>query len=241
MCGRFTLRTRTRNLVDRFLFDKSPELDDSELVQQARYNIAPTQEAICVRQSREGRRTGQLMKWGLVPSWSKDPTIGARLINARAETVAEKPSFRKAFQRRRCLVLADGYYEWQKRGKQKQPYFFRMRDDAPFAFAGLWEVWGPSQDQRLFSFTIITTRPNRLQAPIHDRMPAILHARDYDQWLDRSLDDEAALQGVLLPYEAELMVSGPVNRHVNNARNDDAQCIEPVELPEGDGGLGGLF
>ncbi len=155
--------------------------------------------------------------------------MGARMINARAETVAEKPSFRTAFRRRRCLVLSDGYFEWKKEGKQKQPYFYRMKDDSAFAFAGLWEVWGPSPEERVFSFTIITTEPNDLQPMVHDRMPVILRPEFYQRWLDRSFEDRAALQEMLKPFDSSLMKLGPVSKHVNNVRNDDPECIEPVE------------
>ena len=192
MCGRFTLRTPMSVLIEQF------ELDVNIARQMAlfepRYNIAPTQNILAVRVNRErGEREAALMRWGLIPSWSKDPQGGPPMINARGETLAEKPSFRTAVRRRRCLIPADGFYEWQQspesaaRGK-KQPYYIHFRDDRPFAFAGLWEAWrakdSPPDDQPLESCTIVTTAASTALASLHDRMPVILAPNDYQTWLD---------------------------------------------------------
>ena len=222
MCGRFTLRTPTNLLVQQFLLDSAPELP-------LRYNIAPTQSVAVARESSDlpGRHL-VMLQWGLIPSWAKDPKMGARMINARGETVAEKPSFRAAFKRRRCLVLADGYYEWQKgaaKGK-KQPVYITMADDRPFAFAGLWEHWEGSGEGPIESCTIITTDSNDLTADVHDRMPVILHAEDYDLWLDRELEEKEPLLPLLRPYHSDDMKVTLVSTHVNNARNDDPGCIQ---------------
>jgi putative SOS response-associated peptidase YedK len=189
-----------------------------------RFNIAPTQPVAGVRRGSSGREAA-LLHWGLIPSWSKDPAIGSRMINARAETLSSKPSFRK----RRCLILADGFYEWQKTGgRSKQPYLIRLRDSRPFAFAGLWESWSGG-DTVVESCTIITTEPNALLAEIHDRMPVILHEQDYDRWLDPAIQDGGELESLLVAYPAEQMAYDPVSTLVNNPRNDAPACAEPLE------------
>lgn len=219
MCGRFTLRTPTNLLVEQFLLDTTPEWT-------ARYNLAPTQALLCARrQPADAQRHAALLTWGLVPSWADDPKIGSRMINARADGIAEKPSFRHAFRKRRCLVLADGYYEWKTEGKQKQPYYIRMQDERPFAFAGLWESWRKGQGDPLETVTIITTDSNELTRPIHNRMPVILDAADYDRWLDPAYDDKDQLLQLLVPYDSPLMKVEPVSTRVNNVRNDDAECL----------------
>jgi putative SOS response-associated peptidase YedK len=167
-----------------------------------------------------------MLRWGLIPSWAKDPKIGYRMINARAESVAEKPSFRTAFQRRRCLILADGYYEWQKTGTVKQPYFIHLRDDIPFALAGLWESWRDENDQTLETCTIITTDASALTRRIHDRMPVILDDSDYDLWLDVTIRDRQRLEPLLHPYEDAQLIASPISTYVNNVKHDDAKCIE---------------
>jgi len=223
MCGRFTLRTPSNVLLEQFLLSVEPEL-------APRYNIAPTQPVAVVRLDphREGRQLAML-RWGLIPSWAKDPAMGNRMINARGETVAEKPAFRSAFKRRRCLVLADGYYEWQKRGREKQPYHIRLRDDRPFAFAGLWETWKGVADGPLTgpieSCTIITMAANELTREIHDRMPVILHPKDHDLWLDPAVQDRDRLTPLLRPFDSDRMIAEPVSSHVNNPRNDDPRCV----------------
>ena len=196
-----------------------------------RYNIAPTQEVAAVRQGEQGRELSML-KWGLVPSWAKDPGIGARMINARAESVADKPSFRSAFKRRRCLILADGFYEWKKTGaRTKQPYYIFLRDRQPFAFAGLWEHWKGPDGGEMPSCTIITTGANELLSELHDRMPVILGEEEYDRWLDPKFDDAETLKSLLGPYAALDMTCYPVSTIVNNARNETPECVERLDEP----------
>jgi putative SOS response-associated peptidase YedK len=219
MCGRFSLTLTADQLSLAFPWLQVPQQVEP------RYNIAPTQPVAVVANS--NRSQLDYFQWGLVPSWAKDPSIGNRMINARAETLAEKPSFRAAYRRRRCLILADGFYEWQSdpgRGP-KIPYYLRLGNGDPFAFAGLWEDWHAPDGSRLLSCTIITTRPNELVAPIHNRMPAILAPDAYDLWL--SPDDQPAerLQPLLGPYRADDMIGYPVSRVVNNPANDVPECI----------------
>ncbi len=224
MCGRFTLRTPANLLVERFMLDSTPDL-------APRYNIAPTQDVAVVRATPEAGRQLALLRWGLIPSWAKDPKIGNRMINARGESVAEKPSFRSAFKRRRCLVLADGYYEWRKIGKAKQPYWIRMQDERPFGLAGLWETWRGGDDI-VESCTIITTSANELTKQIHDRMPVILDDGDYELWLDPSVQDRQLVEPLLRPYDDGEMTFDPVSTVVNSPKNDRAECIEPVDDPQ---------
>ncbi len=223
MCGRFTLRTPTPVLAARFRLATMPELIP-------RYNIGPTQLVPAVRPSIDGEREFARLHWGLIPFWAKDPKIGSRMINARAETVADKPAFRRAFRKRRCLIVADGYYEWRKVGREKLPHYIRMQDDQPFAMAGLWERWhGGTEaqlDEPLESCTIITTESNELTADIHDRMPVILAEQQWDSWLDSELEDVQTLQPLLQPYSSNAMKMDPVSKHVNNVRHEDARCIE---------------
>ena len=199
-----------------------------------RFNIAPTQPIAAVTASTKTSPPGfQFLRWGLIPSWAKDPAIGNRLINARAETLAEKPSFRAAFKRRRCLILADGFYEWQRQAdrKTKQPYYIFLNHHLPFAFAGLWEHWSdPNSGGELQTCTIITTSPNQLMEPIHNRMPVILAAKDYEMWLDSSYDNADELQDMLCPYPADAMETYPVSTLVNKPQNDEADCIEPIRI-----------
>jgi putative SOS response-associated peptidase YedK len=199
------------------------------VAERPRYNVAPTQDILAVRAAADGAgRELALLHWGLVPSWAKDAKLSASLINARGDTVGQKPAFRTAFARRRCLIPADGFFEWKKVGKEKQPYWLRMQDERPFAMAGLWESWrGPagSEGPPLESAAIITTDANELCRPLHDRMPVILHEADYARWLDPAAPKQE-LQALLVPLPAECMKSEPVSKRVNNARNDDAQCVE---------------
>ena len=220
MCGRFTLRhprrVRIWGVPDADLFDINP-----------RFNIAPSQKILAVTQVGE-RRALSLLDWGLVPSWSKE-AIG--LINARAETLEEKPSFSESFQRRRCLIPADGFYEWKKQGKLRQPYFFQLKDETPFAFAGIWDEWR-RDGVSITSCAIITTTPNELLASIHDRMPVILHPEAHDEWLDaRTLPSE--LTGMLSPFPASAMKSYPVGSDVNQAKIDEEHLVQQVDpIPE---------
>jgi putative SOS response-associated peptidase YedK len=220
MCGRFTLRTAPREVAKAFGLLVQPELFP-------RFNIAPTQPVAVVRyDTLYGRRELVMQRWGLIPGWAEDAKIGNRLINARAETLSSKPAFRDAFRLRRCLVVADGFFEWQKIGKQKQPYFIRRADDRPFALAGLWDRWGPD---KLESCTIITTDANDLLRPLHERMPVILSEGDYDTWLDPTIRDAAALESLLKPAASDLLTMHPVDAVVNSPAEDVPQCIEPLQ------------
>ncbi len=205
----------------------------AETALEPNYNVAPTQDVYAVVED-EGERHLDAFFWGLVPSWAKDVKIGARMINARAETLAEKNAYKSSFARRRCLVPADGFYEWKKLGSgkkpKKQPMFIRRADGAPIAFAGLWSVWrGPDKDQPpLRSVTIITTTPNGTMADIHDRMPVILPEEAWSSWLDRDNEDIAALSELLVPAADDLITVTPVSTEVNNVRNNGPDLIQPV-------------
>lgn len=227
MCGRFALMTPTEALVK--LFDVPETAVENLPPSVPRYNIAPTQPVVAIRLDEHGERDLTFFHWGLIPSWSKDIQIGSRMINARSETVTEKPSFRTAFKRRRCLIPADGFYEWQKQADGKQPMFIRPSDGAerPFALAGLWEFWSDPDGGTIQSCTILTTAPNELMAPIHNRMPVIVEPEDFDLWLHPEPDPEQGLH-LLRPYPAEKMTAYPVSTLVNNPRNDTAECIEPL-------------
>jgi putative SOS response-associated peptidase YedK len=230
VCGRFTLRTPATVLIEHFDLDVR---GDRQLpLFEPRYNIAPTQEILTVRtEPGDKRRIGVTMRWGLVPSWSKQPMTGPPMINARAETLAEKPSFRNALGSRRCLIPADGFYEWKKslgngRGK-KQPHYIHRPDGRPFAFAGLWECWvDSSRSLSIESCTIVTTAANLALCDLHDRMPVILSPADYALWLDPDVREPAALQHLLAPCGVEELVAKPVSTHVNRVANDDLKCIE---------------
>lgn len=223
MCGRFTLTTSADELAESFDLPKMPSIEP-------RYNIAPTQKVAGVLQDAKGAGRGfQWFHWGLIPSWATDPAIGNRMINARAETIIEKPAFRNAFKRRRCLVLADGFYEWRKLAKGKQPVYIRMADAKPFAFAALWEHWNGPGDSAIDSCTLITTTPNERIEPIHDRMPVILAPKNYDRWLDPKNEDVAALQKLLVAYPAKGMTVYPVGKRVNAPTFDDPACIRALE------------
>ncbi|MEO6201878.1 MAG: SOS response-associated peptidase [Nitrospirales bacterium] len=223
MCGRFTRKENFQNLVEQLGLKVLPPFNP-------RYNIAPSQLVACVRTNLESRqRECTELKWGLVPSWAKDPSIGNTLINARGETVAEKPAFRKAFKHQRCLVLADGYYEWKREGNTKQPYYIRFKDHRGFAFAGLWERWEQSEAKPLESCTLITTGPNPVMEPIHHRMPVILSSKDYADWLDPSFQFVERINAMLRPFPSEEMEAYPVSQLVNNPRNDQPECVMPIQ------------
>ena len=225
MCGRFTLGATAATLAAQFDLANVPTWTP-------RYNIAPTQEVLVVLQSSpQANREARLHRWGLIPPWAKDPSIGNRMINARAETVATKPAFRRAFKERRCLLLADGLYEWQRQERRKQPFYIRLRDGRPFAFAGLWEHWEGSEGMAIQSCTILTTTSNEVVGRIHDRMPVILSPTDYDRWLDPSIQEPAVLQTLLRTYPADEMTAYPVSTLVNSPANDNPGCTEP--LPQG--------
>ena len=222
MCGRFTLTADPGDLQAAFPWLNIP-VDVTP-----RYNIAPSQPIAVI--PNDGKNTLDFYLWGLVPSWAKDPQIGNRMINARAETLAEKPSFRAAFRRRRCLIPADGFYEWQTvpGQKAKTPMYIRLKDGKPFAFAGLWENWNGPDGSQILSCTIITTPPNTYMKEIHNRMPAILPQNAYATWLDTGEPDLNLLQGLLQPYPADAMTAYPVSTLVNNPVNEQAQCIQPL-------------
>jgi putative SOS response-associated peptidase YedK len=222
MCGRFAQRTPPKRLTREFKVGEVPPVE-------ARYNIAPTQDILAVHEAPDGREA-TFLKWGLVPTWAKDTSMGARLINARAETVAEKPAFRQALRQRRCIIPADGFYEWQRTGGRKQPFFFRMRDERPFGFAGLWERWEGEEGQAVNSCTILTTEANDVLRPVHDRMPVILHPEDYSLWLEGDEREQALLREMLRPYPAEEMVGHPVSTLVNSPGNKGPELIEEIQL-----------
>ena len=226
MCGRYSITTPSEALRRIFGFAEQPNL-------QARYNVAPTQEVPAVRLGADGERHFSLLRWGLVPFWAKDLAIGSRMINARAETLAEKPAFRKAFARRRCLILADGFYEWRKlEGGGKQPYRITLPDGAPFAFAGLWESWrNPADGAEVETCTIATTDARGPIAEIHHRMPVILAPESYDAWLGPS-EDTAALSALLSEGPGAELAAHPISTRVNKVTNDDPGIIEPVAAPE---------
>lgn len=221
MCGRFVVTTKAEVLWERFRATSGVR----EL--KPRYNLAPSQEAPVIVASPEGRELA-LMRWGLVPSWAESEKIGYKLINARAETVAEKPSFRKAFRQTRCLVPSDGFFEWLREGTKKTPYFFHRRDGLPFAYAGLWEHWLSSEGKELRSFSILTTDANACVEPVHKRMPLILDPHNEQSWLNPLITDPASIQALIQPYPADLMERYEVSSIVNKAENDDAACIKAV-------------
>jgi putative SOS response-associated peptidase YedK len=194
-----------------------------------RYNIAPSQPVAVVRQTAEGKRELVKLRWGLVPSWAKDVSVGNQLINARSETAATKPAFRAAMRQRRCLVPTDGFYEWKKVGKQKQPYFIRRADDKAFAFAGLWERWSDAERRPLETCTILTTDANELLRPLHERMPVIVEPADYSTWLDPLRTDPDQFHPLFASLTSEQLISTPVSIHVNSPANDDADCLAPAE------------
>ena len=199
---------------------------------EPRWNVAPTQPVPVIRRDSKGPTLrASLLRWGLIPSWASDPTIGARTINARSETAAGKPSFREPLRKQRCLIPADGFYEWRRSGKQKQPFCFEVGDGGLFAFAGLWDNWRGPDGQVLETCTILTTTPNELLANVHDRMPVILAADEYDRWLDPAMQDTATALDLLRPFDSTFMRRYPVSTRVNLVANDDLECSAPVDLP----------
>jgi putative SOS response-associated peptidase YedK len=228
MCGRYTLRRP--ELLDLGLRHEPQQFEEfSETRLVPRFNIAPSQDVAIVRTNANGDRVLGLVRWGLVPSWSKGlPKV--QPINARAETVPTSGMFRSAFKSRRCLIPADGFYEWQKLdAKNKQPMFIHFPDNRPFGFAGLWESWKPSEDESpLLTCTIITTVPNALMSPIHNRMPVIIKPEDYEQWLDPKTEASEAV-GLMKPYPDGKLAVKPVSKLVNNPRNDSPDCIKTFE------------
>ncbi len=224
MCGRYNLITDAQALVDFF------ELRNSLLI-EPRYNIAPSQSIPVVRADGQGREL-VFQRWGLVPHWAKESKIGYSMINARAETVAEKPSFRDAFRYRRCLIPATGFYEWKPINAGKQPYNIRIGDGLLFAFAGLWESWKGEDNKLLETCTIIVTKANDAISPIHDRMPVVLSPSEYSTWLAPTITDPDRLTPLLRPCPADWVNSYPVSRLVGSPKNDSPECILPVGLTE---------
>jgi putative SOS response-associated peptidase YedK len=223
MCGRFTLTADMNALQTTFPWLTIPEGITP------RYNIAPSQPIAVVPNN--GNNVLDFFVWGLIPSWAKDPSISSRLINARSETAAEKPSFRAAFRRRRCLVLADGFYEWRYEGKgsPKTPMYIKLNSGKPFAFAGLWENWFSKDGSQILSCTILTTRPNIMMENIHNRMPVILPPGTYDTWLQPGeVADTKILSNLLIPYPDSEMSAYPVSTVVNNPRNESPACVQPL-------------
>jgi putative SOS response-associated peptidase YedK len=227
MCGRYRL-SRRKQIVEECFDTVSGDEDWAP-----RYNIAPTQPIPVIRQNpKEPRREMSLMRWGLIPSWSKDVSGAAVMINARSETASTKPAFRDPFTSRRCLIPADGFYEWKRTGKSKQPYCFEVDGGELFAFAGLWDRWKDPSGQWTRSCSILTTTPNAVTSSVHDRMPVILDRDDYDLWLDPGMTNVDGVSHLLKPYDAQSMRSYPVSTRVNSVVNDDAECSAPVELLE---------
>jgi putative SOS response-associated peptidase YedK len=225
MCGRYRL-SRRKQIIEEHFDSVSGEEDWSP-----RYNVAPTQPVPIIRQHpKEPRRELSLVRWGLIPWWAKDASGAARMINARSETAATLPAFRDAMKSRRCIVPADGFYEWKRSGKAKQPYCFEVNDGELFAFAGLWERWKDADGKALETCSILTTTPNTVTSTVHDRMPVILAPDNYDLWLDPGFGDAAALSELLRPYDARLMRSYPVSARVNSVVNDDLQCAARVDI-----------
>jgi putative SOS response-associated peptidase YedK len=225
MCGRYSLTSPPELLATLFGLARAPSLSP-------RYNIAPTQAAPVVRvrtgAAEKKTRGMELLRWGLIPQWADDPAIGNRMINARAETINEKPAYRQAFRDRRCLVPADGFYEWQVLGKGKQPHFIHRADNQPMAIAGLWERCEKAGPEPIESFTILTTSPNDLMRELHDRMPVIIEPEDFDRWMDPSVEDLDTLVRLLRPCAAGVLAAFPVGAYINNPRNEGPQCVEPV-------------
>lgn len=224
MCGRFTLTADMNAIQTAFPWITIPD------GLAPRYNIAPSQPVAVIPNN--DKKKLDFFVWGLIPSWAKDPGIGNRLINARSETVSEKPSFRAAFRRRRCLVLADGFYEWRHegKGKPKTPIYIKLNTGNPFAFAGLWENWFSKDGSQILSCTILTTRPNSLMEDIHNRMPVILPTEAYETWLQPGeVADSETLTEYLVPYPESEMSAYPVSTAVNNPRNESPACVQPLK------------
>jgi putative SOS response-associated peptidase YedK len=223
MCGRYRLTRKKEILAEHFGIEPPDNW-------QPRYNVAPTQDVPVIRQHPgEPRRLASTMRWGLIPFWSKDPSVGFKMINARSEGIADKPAFKEALRKRRCLIPADGFYEWQKSGGKKRPFCFTLADESPFAFAGLWERWKDSEGKLVETCSIITTTPNRLTEDVHDRMPVILHPEDYDLWLDPGFQKTEDLCALLKPYEPEAMKRYEVSPRVGSVQFDDPECAAPLE------------
>lgn len=232
MCGRYRLSRRKQIIAQHF--DAISDAEDWT----PRYNVAPTQPVPVIRQHpTEPTRHLSQMRWGLIPSWSKDASGAARMINARSETAHTLPAFRDAMKYRRCLVPADAFYEWKRSGTVKQPYCFEVRGGELFAFAGLWEGWKDPSSAWIKSCTILTTTPNAVTGAIHDRMPVILEPSDYDLWLDPGMKDTAAISDLLTPFDASAMRCYPISSRINQVAKDDESCAARVEVADAQTGL----
>ena len=232
MCGRYRL-SRRKQIIEEY-FDSAPWDDDWS----PRYNIAPTQSVAVIRQHpKEPVRQLSLMRWGLIPHWAKDPSIANGTINAKSETADTKPAFRDPLRLRRCLIPADGFYEWKKTGTAKQPYCFEVNDGELFAFAGLWDGWRNAEGQWVKTCSILTTTPNVVTSAIHDRMPVILDRESYDLWLDPAMTNAQVVSELLKPYDARLMRSYPISTRINQVANDDEECSQRIELSESQNSL----
>jgi putative SOS response-associated peptidase YedK len=221
MCGRFTFQIPPELLAEIFDLSELPALP-------FRHNIAPTQQVPAIRRYGDGQNHLDFLQWGLIPSWAQEKSIGSKMINARSETVTEKPSFRQAIRYRRCLVLASGFYEWAQVEKEKQPWYIQLKDGAPMVFAGLWETWKSPEGDSIESCTILTTAANRLVEPLHDRMPVILSRDEYRTWLERHTTDPSSLKKMFQPYPADLMEKWEVSPSVNSVKNESADLVLPV-------------
>lgn len=227
MCGRYRLSRRKQTVEEHF--DCDPWDDDWS----PRYNIAPTQPVPVIRQHpKEPVRQISTMRWGLIPNWARDPSIASGTINAKSESAATKPAFRDPLRLRRCLIPADGFYEWARKGTSKQPYCFEVREGELFAFAGLWDGWKTADGQWIKTCSILTTIPNAMTSFAHDRMPVILDPGSYDLWLDPGMQQVAAISELLKPYDARLMRCYPVSTRINHVANDDEECARPVAMAE---------
>jgi len=227
MCGRYSLNATPEELAQVF----NLSLEEVQRIFEPRYNIAPSDRVLAIRERYKGSgREPVLLKWGLVPHWARDADWAGRTINARAETIEAKPAFRDPFRERRCLVVASGFYEWQKSGGRKQPYMVRREDAKPLAFAGLWDRWHGGAQEVVESCTIVTTDANETVRPIHDRMPVILRPEDYDVWLDSKVSDPSRLLGLLEPFPDRELTAYPVSSLVNKPANDVPECVQPIQL-----------
>lgn len=222
MCGRFDLHLPRELLAEIFGINIVQDI-------KPRYNIAPTQQVAVIRITPDGIKHLDSLKWGLIPSWAKDPHIGSRMINARSETVDFKPAFRTALKHRRCIIPANGFYEWREVGSKKHPLYVKLRDESPMMFAGLWAYWKSPEYEVIESCTILTTTTNELIKPLHDRMPVILEPKDIDLWLEPNVTDPEQLKPLFKPYPSELMEMYPVSDLVNSPRNDTPDLINPLQ------------
>jgi putative SOS response-associated peptidase YedK len=220
MCGRFT-RTQSVETIS-----KEFGLEELPFEPGLSYNVAPAQKVAII--INDGQKRLVMARWGLVPSWAKDISMGNKMINARSETITEKPSYRSAFKKRRCLVVADGFYEWQNVGGEKRPAYIRLKSGKPFGFAGLYELWNSPEGEEVTSCSIITTEANELMKPIHERMPVIMPKNREDEWLNTATEDRALLLGLLKPYPSSEMEAYPVSKRVNSPQNNSADCIKPL-------------